>query len=76
LGEDLAGELIHARGGGEAGRVGQCCVLGRAVRLGSHSPPRCVNATAFVETNAPNGRRPCSLSAFPCVSQLRYGLER
>jgi hypothetical protein len=47
LGEDLAGELVHARGGGGAGRVGQCCVLGRAVRLGSHSPPRCVNATVY-----------------------------
>ena len=47
LGEDLAGELVHARGGGGAGGVGQCCPLGRAVRLGSHSPHRCVNARAF-----------------------------
>ena len=44
LGEELACELVQAGGGGETGQVGQCCVLGRAVKLGSHSPHRCVNA--------------------------------
>jgi hypothetical protein len=47
LGEELACELVQAGGGGEAGRVGQSCVLGRAIKLGSHSAHRCVNATAF-----------------------------
>ena len=47
LGEELACELVQAGGGGEAGRVGQSCMLGRAIKLGSHSAHRCVNATAF-----------------------------
>ena len=51
LGEYLAGELVHAGRSGGADWVGQCCVLGRAVRIGSHSPHRCVNASAFQVSN-------------------------
>ena len=52
--------------GGEAGGVGQCCVLGRAVRLGSHSPHRCVNAMAFQATNpAQNDLRARRKLVFP-----------
>ena len=66
LGEELACELVQAGGGGEAGGVGQCCVLGRAVRLGSHSPHRCVNATALQATNpAQNDLRARRKLVFP-----------